>query len=48
MPLDTLLATLNRGFAGRPRTLAEPLHEAGSVVRIPRRTRTNQRLDRSS
>jgi diguanylate cyclase (GGDEF)-like protein len=51
MPLDTLLATLNRGFAGRPRTLAEPLHEAGSVVRIPRRTRstpTQHRLDRSS
>jgi diguanylate cyclase len=50
MPLDTLLATLSRGFAGRPRTLAEPLHEAGSVVRIPRRTRpaTQHRLDRSS
>jgi diguanylate cyclase (GGDEF)-like protein len=49
IPLDALLAALGRGFAGRPRTLAEPLHEAGSVVRIPRRTRgANQRLDRSS
>jgi diguanylate cyclase len=48
MPLDVLVAALTRGFAGRPRTLAEPLHEAGSVVRIPRRTRaTNQRIDRS-
>jgi diguanylate cyclase (GGDEF)-like protein len=49
MPLDALLAALARGFGGRPGTLAAPLHEAGSVVRIPRRARNaNQRLDRSS
>jgi diguanylate cyclase (GGDEF)-like protein len=47
MPLDALLAALGRGFGGRPGTLAEPLHDAGSVIRIPRRTRGNQRLDRS-
>jgi diguanylate cyclase (GGDEF)-like protein len=48
MPLDALLAALARGFAGRPGTLAEAMHEAGSVVRIPRRTRAgNQRRDRS-
>jgi EAL domain-containing protein (putative c-di-GMP-specific phosphodiesterase class I) len=48
MPLDALLAALGRGFGGRPGTLAEPLHEAGSVVRIPRRTRNGgQRLNRS-
>ncbi|MDT4987471.1 MAG: diguanylate cyclase, partial [Micromonosporaceae bacterium] len=49
MPLDAMIATLGRGFGGHPGTLAEPLHEAGSVVRISRRGRTgNQRLDRSS
>ena len=48
---DTLLAALRRGFGGRPGALAAPLHEGGSVIRIPtgRRTRQNgsQRLDRS-
>jgi diguanylate cyclase (GGDEF)-like protein len=49
MPLDALLAALGRGFGGRPGRLAEPLHEAGEVVRIPKRSRNgNQRLDRSS
>jgi diguanylate cyclase (GGDEF)-like protein len=49
LPLDALIATLARGFGGRPGTLAEPLHEAGAVVRIPKRGRNgNQRLDRSS
>jgi diguanylate cyclase len=48
MPLDALLAALGRGFGGRPGTLAEPLHDAGSVIRIPRARRSgNQRLDRS-
>jgi diguanylate cyclase (GGDEF)-like protein len=48
VPLDTMLAALGRGFGGRPGALAEPLHETGSVVRIPRRTRSgSQRLDRS-
>jgi diguanylate cyclase (GGDEF)-like protein len=48
MPLDALVAALTRGFGGRPGALAEPLHEAGSVIRIPRRPRGgNQRLDRS-
>jgi diguanylate cyclase (GGDEF)-like protein len=31
------LATLQRGSAGRPGVLATPLHEIGSVVRMPRR-----------
>ena len=48
---DNLLSALKRGFGGRPATLAAPLHEAGSVIRIPtgRRTRpgATQRLDRS-
>jgi predicted signal transduction protein with EAL and GGDEF domain len=49
MSLDALLAALGRGFGGRPGRLAEPLHEAGAVVRIPKRPRNgNQRLDRSS
>ncbi|GII22310.1 hypothetical protein Pme01_19070 [Planosporangium mesophilum] len=48
MSLDALLAALGRGFDGRPGRLAEPLHEAGSVVRIPKRPRGGQRLDRSS
>jgi diguanylate cyclase (GGDEF)-like protein len=49
MPVDALLAALERGFGGRPGRLAEPLHEAGEVVRIPKRPRNgNQRLDRSS
>jgi diguanylate cyclase (GGDEF)-like protein len=48
MPLDALIAALTRGFGGRPGALAEPLHETGSVIRIPRRPRGgNQRLDRS-
>jgi diguanylate cyclase (GGDEF)-like protein len=48
MPLDMLLAALGRGFGGRPGRLAAPLHEAGEVVRIPKRPRNgNQRLDRS-
>jgi diguanylate cyclase (GGDEF)-like protein len=32
-----LLATLQRGSAGRPGALAAALHDAGSVVRMPRR-----------
>ncbi len=49
MPLDALLAKLARGFNGRAGTLAEPLHEGGSVIRIPRRSRPgSQRIDRSS
>ncbi|MGC9667041.1 putative bifunctional diguanylate cyclase/phosphodiesterase [Planosporangium sp. 12N6] len=49
MPLDALLGALARGFGGRPGRLAESLHEAGEVVRIPKRTRNgSQRLDRSS
>ena len=48
MPLDALLAALARGFGGRPGALAEPLHEAGSVIRISRRARGGKdRLDRS-
>jgi diguanylate cyclase len=32
-----LLATLQRGSAGRPGVLADALHDAGAVVRMPRR-----------
>jgi len=46
MPVDALIATLQRGFAGRPGTLATALHEAGSVIRIPKRN-GGDRLDRS-
>nr|WP_240942119.1 bifunctional diguanylate cyclase/phosphodiesterase [Planosporangium thailandense] len=49
MPLPALLAALDRGFGGRPGRLAAPLHEAGEVVRIPKRARNgSQWLDRSS
>ncbi|MFI7545954.1 putative bifunctional diguanylate cyclase/phosphodiesterase [Actinoplanes sp. NPDC049599] len=37
MRAGRLLATLQRGSAGRPGVLAGPLHPAGSVVRMPRR-----------
>jgi EAL domain-containing protein (putative c-di-GMP-specific phosphodiesterase class I) len=50
MPSDVLIATLGRGFGGRPGVLAAPLHETGSVIRIPtsRRNRSpNQRQERS-
>jgi diguanylate cyclase len=47
---DNLLAAMRRGFGGRPGVLVTPLHEGGSVVRIPtaRRGRSlNARQDRS-
>jgi diguanylate cyclase (GGDEF)-like protein len=37
MRAPRLLAALQRGSAGRPGVLAEPLHTAGSVVRMPQR-----------
>jgi predicted signal transduction protein with EAL and GGDEF domain len=37
MRAGRFLATLQRGSAGRPGVLATPLHEVGSVVRMPRR-----------
>ena len=37
MPLHRLLAALRRGYAGKPATLAAPLHESGSVIRLPAR-----------
>ena len=37
MPSGRLLATLQRGSGGRAGVLAGALHEAGSVVRMPRR-----------
>jgi diguanylate cyclase (GGDEF)-like protein len=50
LPAETLIATLRRGFGGRPGALAAPLHEAGAVIRIPpRRFRgPGQQLDRNS
>jgi diguanylate cyclase (GGDEF)-like protein len=48
LTVDALLSALDRGFAGRSGALADPLHEEGAVVRIPRRGRgTKERLDRS-
>jgi diguanylate cyclase len=32
-----MLATLQRGFGGRPGVLADALHDGGAVVRMPRR-----------
>ena len=40
MPADRLLATLRRGTGGRPGTLAPPLHDTGTVIRIPTLRRT--------
>jgi EAL domain-containing protein (putative c-di-GMP-specific phosphodiesterase class I) len=47
MPSARLLAVLQRGSGGRPGTLAPALHDAGSVVRLPRRGRSGGR-DRSA
>jgi EAL domain-containing protein (putative c-di-GMP-specific phosphodiesterase class I) len=35
LPAARLLAALHRGSGGRPGTLAPPLHEDGSVIRMP-------------
>jgi diguanylate cyclase (GGDEF)-like protein len=40
MPAPRLLATLRRGSGGRPGTLAPPLHDEGTVIRIPTVRRT--------
>jgi diguanylate cyclase len=40
MRAPRLLATLQRGSGGTPGLLAEPLHPAGSVVRLPRRRKS--------
>jgi diguanylate cyclase (GGDEF)-like protein len=45
MPLRRLLATLRRGYDGRPGVLAPPLHETGAVIRLPARRATPQRRD---
>jgi diguanylate cyclase (GGDEF)-like protein len=37
MPAGRMLATLQRGSGGRPGVLANALHDAGAVVRLPRR-----------
>jgi EAL domain-containing protein (putative c-di-GMP-specific phosphodiesterase class I) len=37
MPAARMLAALQRGAGGRPGALASALHDAGSVVRLPRR-----------
>ncbi|GAA2511807.1 bifunctional diguanylate cyclase/phosphodiesterase [Pilimelia columellifera] len=46
MPASRLLGALHRGCAGRPGALAEPLHNEGSVVRIPTARRASPRGDR--
>ncbi len=44
MPVHRLLAALRRGYGGRPATLAAPLHESGSVIRLhPRRSLHHRR-----
>jgi diguanylate cyclase (GGDEF)-like protein len=43
MPAGRLLAALHRGSGGRPGTLAAPLHEEGSVIRIPTARRPGKR-----
>jgi EAL domain-containing protein (putative c-di-GMP-specific phosphodiesterase class I) len=46
MPLHRLLATLRRGYDGRPGALAPSLHESGAVIRMPvRRPGTRTRED---
>jgi diguanylate cyclase (GGDEF)-like protein len=45
MPLHRLLATLRRGYDGRPGILAPPLHNSGSVIRLPSRRSTPYRRD---
>jgi len=44
IPLAKLMALLEAGPGGKPGRLAEPLHETGSVIRIPpsRRARGGQ------
>ena len=37
LPADRMLAAMQRGSGGHPGVLATPLHDAGSVVRMPRR-----------
>jgi len=39
MPAPRLLAALRRGSGGRPGTLAPPLHETATVIRIPQARR---------
>jgi diguanylate cyclase (GGDEF)-like protein len=47
MPAARLLASLHHGAGGRPGTLAPPLHDAGSVIRLaPGRRTAGRRTDR--
>nr|MDT0663138.1 bifunctional diguanylate cyclase/phosphodiesterase [Micromonospora sp. DSM 115978] len=43
MPSARMLAALHRGAGGRPGALAPPLHDAGSVVRMPPGRRSGSR-----
>jgi diguanylate cyclase (GGDEF)-like protein len=43
LPAARLLAALHRGSGGRPGTLAPPLHEDGSVIRLPAARRAGGR-----
>ena len=45
MTLDRLLQTLTRGYGDRPATLAAPLHDSASVIRLPARRTVQQRRD---
>jgi hypothetical protein len=42
MQAGRMLAALQRGSGGRPGVLATALHDAGSVVRMPRRRSTGR------
>jgi diguanylate cyclase len=43
MPVNQLIAALRRGYGGKPATLAAPLHDGGSVIRLPARRSAQQR-----
>ncbi len=45
MSLERLLTALHRGYGDRPATLAAPLHDSASVIRLPMRRPTQQRRD---
>ncbi len=43
MPIHRLLASLRRGYDGRPAALAPPLHASGEVIRLPARRPARRR-----
>jgi len=45
MTIERLLTALKRGYGDRPATLANPLHDSASVIRLPARRQVQQRRD---